>query len=377
MKKPLAYYEAIATLTGCIIGAGILGIPYVVARAGFWTGMLVIVGLGLVTLLVHLLIGEITLRTNKCMQLAGYAEKYLGWKGKYLMTTSMVIGIYGALIAYTIGIGQSVQAILGGNYWLWALLFYAMMGWLLYGGIGMLAQSELLMETVKFLIFTAILVMLFSSPHFFAERFVGFAWERLLFPFGVVLFAYIGTAAIPEIREEMKTCKLFTKRAIIIGSLIPIFVYALFTAAAVGVTGIGTTEVATIGLGMVIGGFGSVLLYAFAILAMGTSFLALGYALKEMYVVDFQLKHFEAWALTLAVPLSLLVAGVQSFVKTLEVAGVFAGGIAAITVVFMHIKARKRSERNPEFIVRINWLGYGAVIAVFAIGIVYELFLFL
>ena len=36
-------YEAIALLVGTIIGAGILGIPYVVARAGFWTGIVNIV----------------------------------------------------------------------------------------------------------------------------------------------------------------------------------------------------------------------------------------------------------------------------------------------------------------------------------------------
>src|SRR5574342_983519 len=148
MKKPLAYYEAIATLTGCIIGAGILGIPFVVVRAGFWTGMFVILILGLLTLLVHLLVGEVTLRSNKCMQLAGYAEKYLGWKGKYLMTASMVIGVYGALIAYTIGVGQSLQAILGGSYWLWAILFYGLMSWLIYGSIGVLGQSELIMESI-------------------------------------------------------------------------------------------------------------------------------------------------------------------------------------------------------------------------------------
>lgn len=374
MKKPLAYYEAIATLTGCIIGAGVLGIPYVVVRAGFWTGMLVILVLGMVTLLVHLLIGEVTLRSNKCMQLAGYAEKYLGWKGKYLMTASMVIGVYGALIAYTIGVGQSLQAILGGSYWLWAFLFYALMAWLIYGSIGMLAHSELVMEAFKFIIFTLILVILFSSPHFFAERFIGFSWETLLLPFGVVLFAYIGTAAIPEVREEMKTCKLLTRRAIIFGSFIPIIVYALFAAAVIGVTGIGTTEVATVGVGMVLGGFAFILLHAFAILAMATSFIALGYALKEMYWIDFKLPHGEAWALTVFVPFALFVAGIQSFVKTLEVAGTFAGGIAGMTVALMHMKARKRGERKPEFSVKMTWIGYAVLIAVFAIGMLYGLF---
>ena len=40
-KKRL--FEAVSTLVGCVIGAGILGIPYVVAKAGFVTGLVNIV----------------------------------------------------------------------------------------------------------------------------------------------------------------------------------------------------------------------------------------------------------------------------------------------------------------------------------------------
>ena len=163
MKFPRAFYEAIATLTGCIIGAGIFGIPYVVVRAGFWTGMLMILVLGLAALSIHLLTGEVALRSNTCHQLVGYAEKYLGKKGKYFMTASMVIGVYGAMIAYTLGVTQSLFSVFGGSPWLWAVLFYAVMTILLHGGLGVLEKSELWMEGFKFLAFIVILGMLFSS----------------------------------------------------------------------------------------------------------------------------------------------------------------------------------------------------------------------
>lgn len=35
-------FEAIATLVGTVVGAGVLAIPYVVANAGFLTGLIVI-----------------------------------------------------------------------------------------------------------------------------------------------------------------------------------------------------------------------------------------------------------------------------------------------------------------------------------------------
>ncbi len=377
MKLPLAYYEAIATLTGCVIGAGIFGIPFVVVRAGFWTGMLVILVMGIAVMLVHLLTGEVALRSNKCQQLVGYAEKYLGRKGKYLMAASMIIGVYGAMIAYTLGVSESLSALFGGSLWLWALLFYIIMSALLFGGLKALEKSEIWMEGFKFFAFVIILVILFSSKYFSASRFVGFSWTNLLIPYGVVLFAFAGTAAIPEMREEMKKCKLLTRRAIIIGSLIPLVVYILFAVTVVGITGASTTEIATIGLAPLVGGLGFALLHVFAILAMASSFVALGYALKDSYRIDFKLPHLEAWLLTMAVPASLIAIGARSFIFALEFAGVFAGGIAGITVVLMHSRARKRSERKPEYSLKLNRFVYGALILLFAVGMLYELFLLL
>lgn len=374
MKLPRVYYEAVATLTGCIIGAGVLGIPFVVVRSGFWTGMLVIVGLGLVSLLVHLLAGEVCLRTKSCHQLSGYAEKYLGVKGKFLMAASMVIGVYGALVAYTIGVGRSLFSIFGGSEVVWMVLFYVVMSFLLFGGLKVLQKSELGMEAVKLFIFLLILVVLFASPFFSVDRFVGFSFNHLMVPFGVVLFAYIGTAAIPEVRAELSKCKLFTKRVIIWGSLIPMFVYVLFTFGVVGVSGGLTTEVATIGLSRFVGSFGFVLLHLFAILAMATSFAALGYALKDTYHIDFRLPKWEAWALTVSIPAVLLMVGVESFVRVLEVAGVFAGGIAGITIVWMHSRALRRSERKPEFRIKFYKPVYFLLVVVFVVGMLWELF---
>ena len=60
MRK-LPLYEAIATLVGCTIGAGILGIPYVVAKSGFLIGFIDIVLIGLAVMLINLYLGEVVL----------------------------------------------------------------------------------------------------------------------------------------------------------------------------------------------------------------------------------------------------------------------------------------------------------------------------
>ncbi len=71
-------YKAIATLIGTIIGAGVLGLPYVISQAGFNLGLILILIIGLAVLYMNLFYGEVVLRTKTAHQLAGYAEKYLG-----------------------------------------------------------------------------------------------------------------------------------------------------------------------------------------------------------------------------------------------------------------------------------------------------------
>ena len=41
-----SFFESSATLTGTVIGAGVLGIPYVIAKAGFLNGLIVIFAFG-------------------------------------------------------------------------------------------------------------------------------------------------------------------------------------------------------------------------------------------------------------------------------------------------------------------------------------------
>ena len=82
--KTKTFIAGLAILIGTAIGAGILGIPYVVAKSGFLIGLGYIILLGLIILLVNLYLGEIILRTKGKHQLGGYAKKYLGKTGAFL-----------------------------------------------------------------------------------------------------------------------------------------------------------------------------------------------------------------------------------------------------------------------------------------------------
>lgn len=72
------------TLSGTVIGAGILGLPYVFAKSGFLFGLFWLLVLGIITLYTFLCLGEISLRTKADHQLPGLAGKYLGKGGNGL-----------------------------------------------------------------------------------------------------------------------------------------------------------------------------------------------------------------------------------------------------------------------------------------------------
>src|SRR3990167_6849935 len=101
------FFSTAFTLTGTTVGAGILGLPYVFSKSGFF--------LGLFILFINLCLGEISLRTKKIHQLPGYAEKYLGKNAERIMFFSVVFGIYSALLAYMIGEGQSLSKLFFGH----------------------------------------------------------------------------------------------------------------------------------------------------------------------------------------------------------------------------------------------------------------------
>ncbi len=362
-------WEAIATLVGTIIGAGILGIPYVVAKAGFWTGIANILFLGFVVLIMYLYLGEVVLRTKGNHQLTGYAERYLGKWGKSLMAFSMIFGIYGAMIAYILGEGQAFSAIFGGNPWIYSIAFFIIASFIVYRGLKLVAKAELWM--LFGIIGVSILVALFSAKFINPLNFTSFSILKFFVPYGVILFAFIGAAAIPEMEQYLVRNEKLLKKCILIGISIPIVVYFVFAIAIVGVTGASTTEIATIGLGKVVGEHMVLLGNIFAIVTMATSFLALGLALKQMYNYDYNINKHLSWILTVSIPFLIALTGFATFIKAIGIAGVVAGGIEGALIVFMVWQAKKLGDRKPEYKMKINFLISVLLILLFVFGAIY------
>src|SRR3989338_3141021 len=180
-KKEL--YEAIATLVGVVIGAGVLGVPYVVQQAGLWIGLFDIALIGIAVLFINLFLGEIVLRTKGNHQLTGYAGKYLGKWGKALMSFSMIFGIYGAMIAYLIGEGKAFTAIFGGTPVIWSLIYFAFVAFIVYIGLKAVEESELFMSAAFIIVIVLICILAFGAVK--TGNLAGFDLTNIMVPYGV------------------------------------------------------------------------------------------------------------------------------------------------------------------------------------------------
>ena len=213
-----------------------------------------------------------------------------------------------------------------------------------------------------------------TSSKFDLSNLATFNIYNLLVPFGVILFAFRGLEAVPEMKECLTKDRKKLKNAIIIGSLIPLVAYALFAFATLGITGTNTTEIVTLGLGESLGA-GMILLGSlFAVFAMLTSFLTLALAMKEIYMFDYNLNPTLAWALTLFIPLIIFLSGVTSFIKVVGITGSLVGGIEGIIITLIYWKARKHGNRHPEFkLGKLHLIGF-LLILIFIVGILYQIF---
>lgn len=371
------YAKAVAILIGTIVGAGVLGIPYVVYKAGFLTGALMILGLGIALMILHLYLGEIALRTKKTHELTGYAEKYLGRTGKDIMFISMLIGNYGALTAYLIGIGATMKAMFGGYEIVYSLVFFIVLSSIVYIGLKAVGNSELYMQAV----ILAIIFFICVYALFFVKGYnlKGFDVYKVFIPYGAIFFAFIGTVAIPEMREILRKEARLMKRAIFVGTLIPIILYFLFALVVVGSVGglfdklAPDERIATIALGKVLGSNINILANIFAVFTMATSFLSIALALRWVYQYDFKVRKHTAWAVTVFFPLVLALSGLTNFIKTIGIVGAIAGGVEGILIVFMHKRAKSLGERKPEYSIKHYPLLSYALIALFVLGIILTL----
>ncbi len=367
MSKTLT---AVAVLIGTIIGAGALGIPYVVMKSGFVIGMFHLIIVGFVLTLTMIYLGEIALRTKEDHQLAGYAGKYLGKSGKLVMFLALAFGVYAAIVAYLVGEGESLSFIFfksTDNALLFGILTWAVVSAISYFDLKALEKGEEIGVAIIAALILSIAVIFWRRIDVSNLSYI--SPDNFFAPFGVILFAYLGFTAVPEIKRFMNSEKKNIRKSIIIAHVFCFVAYAVFAAVVLGAKGFQTPELSTLALGKVF-----VLL---GMLTMFTSYLSLSIALTDSLRSDFGIGKNMAWLSTITIPLIafiiLQMMNSASFTAILGIGGVISGGLTAILILLMLPRAKRYGERKPEYSMPYSWIITALIGLIFIAGATMEI----
>lgn len=362
-------FGAIAILAGTAIGAGYLGIPYVVAQSGFAIGLFHLVLIGIIILLINLYYGEIILRSKEDHHLPGDAEKYLGRSGKLIVFIGVLFINYSALIAYLIGEGESISNLFfnTSEYSLHiGILFWIIMTALSYGGLKRVKKVEIFGVSIMALISMVLVLSLLKNIKI--ENLTTFHFNNTLIPMGVIIFAYLAFSDLKESSLVLKNNKLY-KKTIIIGTIIPFILYSFLTLSVVGSLGIDVPEIFTLGLNK--------FFISLGIITMFTSFAALNTAFIDMYNFDFKISKNKAlFLINITVLIFFIVIklfNLVTFINIIGIAGAISGGILAFIILLINKKAKQESERKPEYSIPINWFIIAVISIIFVLAVVMEI----
>ncbi len=366
------FWATTFTLTGAIVGAGILGLPYVFSKSGVWIGLGWLLVIGFIKIYTNLCLGEVSLRTKGRHQLPGYAGKYLGKYGEGIMFFVVIFGLYSALLAYLIGEGQSLSMIFTGGieYGIYfAIGFWLIMTLLLQEGLKGLKKVETWGVIAIILLILAIAVYYF--PGISIKNYAHSDFSHFFLPFGVVLFSMMGFTSIPELRMEIKGSEKKFRKAIILGCSIPIALYIIFSFVFVGVLGNEVPQVATLGFGNLVTLLG--------IFTMFTSYLVLSFSIRDIFEYDLKVSKLSRFLFVSLIPIGLYLGityfNLLKFIEILGIGGAISGGIGIIMILFITQSAKKKCNRKPEFSMPLNWFVVALLTLIFILGILFEIFL--
>jgi tyrosine-specific transport protein len=373
--KDRGVLHAGAVLIGTMVGAGIFGIPFAFAQAGFWVGMAWLVGLAVILCVFNLLFAELTLSTQGTHQVSGYANIWLGAWGRRLMTLVNIVGLYGALLAYMIVAGAFLHNVLSEfltvDPQLYSLIFA--LAWSLLWVLRPRTIASVELALIGLYTGLILIVAAIGLPHIQLNFLSGWSPDSWYVPYSVVLFALAGLSAVPIQRQLLSGRERLLRPAIIASMVFVVLLYAVFALTVVGLSGHGTSPEALAGLYGILGTPVIILASILGILTVSSSYVMLGTALYESFHTDYHLRPSVAWLLGLGPPVLLFMSGLRNFIDVIGLVGAVAVGTQAILLLAAYVRSRRMRLREAEMRVRIPLFVVWTLMAFFAAGIIHEL----
>lgn len=381
LLSPKGFGSAII-ITGTSVGAGMLAIPVTVAASGFWLASLLLIAVWFFMMLTALLLAETNLAMPNGTNFTRMAQMTLGKTGQVITWISYLLLLYSLTAAYSAGGGNLVASGLDklGIYMPEAInsaIFILILGFFVYIGTRAVDQANQVLILIKFLAFFIFVIAIVPSiqqtllnTKTYSINFIWVTFPILITSFG---FHHI----IPTLRSYVGSDRVTLRRAIILGSFIPLLIYlvwVLCTLGSIPIYGVnsfqsiiqsGNTTAGICGTyyNTYIGSFA----YLFESIAIATSFLGVTLGLFDFNRDTYRLHRrtdcnkIIVFLITFLPPFLFAIFYPQGFIIALSCASIFVAILMIGLPAAMTWVIRKRQNKNDIF--SKSYLGFILVIA--------------
>jgi tyrosine-specific transport protein len=224
--------SAILLITGCCIGAGMIGLPIKSALAGFMPSTLAMVVCYVFTTITGLFIVEATLWFNERVNLPTIVNATLGKKSKFLTLFLFLALFYSLFVAYLDGLGMIISEILSS---MTGYTFTKAMGIVIctiliavitYAGTHLANRLNQLLLLGMIISYLLLITIGFTTHHIANTQSFHMMSTLNVIPIMLICFGYQNL--VPTVTYYLKKNVQLIRYAIIIGNFIPLLIYVLW-----------------------------------------------------------------------------------------------------------------------------------------------------
>jgi len=226
-------------ITGCAIGAGMIGLPVVSALAGFIPSSVAMILVYFFATATGLLLVEAALWFEHRVHLVSLAKFALGNVGKSIAWTFFLFLFYCVFVAYITGGGQLFTSVLSTLFHtdlpreIGVFIYVLIVGGLVYLGtraVSYISRIFMLGSAISYLA-----LICFGFPHISQEQILHKNWNALFGTIPILFICFGYQNLIPTLVYYTKKNVKMLRRAIFIGNLIPFLIYSLWDFVILGI----------------------------------------------------------------------------------------------------------------------------------------------
>ncbi|MCB1118873.1 MAG: tyrosine transporter [Chlamydiia bacterium] len=388
-SKRQKLWGGILLVAGTTIGAGMLAQPVVMGMVGYVPTLCLFTLFWLFMTFTAFLILEANLWVGKGANLISMAHATLGKWGEIVSWCAYLFLLYMLTTAYLAGCGPILIAFIamltGIHLPLWGAIAPVLLlfGFVVFRGTSSVDHLNRVM--MGGLAFAYVLLLAYLLPVIEVEQLQFADWGSLYLTIGLVATSFGFHIVIPTLTEYLEGDVQLMRRAIWIGSLIPLGVYLLWETAALGILPLEGSDgilegfrQGSNGAQMLATFLGhplfSVFARLFAFFAILTSFLGVTLSLSDFLTDGLKIPHTAkgkllVCLLTFIPPLIFVLTDARAFLNALDYAGSFGVMLLLGWIPIMMVwSGRYRQNRQGAF---VTPGGKGALVLakIFALGV--------